>query len=219
MSTKGTTTCKVTSTAGPEPTAHPAAGTPSSTFPQARTAKRRQKTQTFDTKRQAQAWLAKTSEEIRTGDLPDDTITVGAFLTQWLEGRKNLAPSTRVDYTRHIQQVFIPELGHLKLAALRARHIEEVLDRLQKSQEARRQPLSAKTLQRILATLRSALGTAVKRGLITRNPAVTVELPKPERYRAEGVDPGRGRPVPPRHRGRPLRAALPAHAHHRDAPR
>ncbi len=38
--------------------------------------KRRQRTTTHDTRRQAQVWLAKTAEEIRTLDLPDETITV-----------------------------------------------------------------------------------------------------------------------------------------------
>lgn len=71
----------------------------------------------------------------------------------------------------------------MKLADLRPRHIEEVLTRLQKASEARRSPISAKTLRRILATLHSALATAVKRGLIRRNPAGMVELPKAERYR------------------------------------
>ncbi|GAA4123624.1 site-specific integrase [Knoellia locipacati] len=146
---------------------------------------RRQKTSTHDTRRQAQAWLAKTSEEVRTADLPDDTITVGVFLSQWLEGKRGLRPSTKVEYQRHLDQVFIPELGRLKLVDLRSRHIEEVLERLQKAQEARRQPISAQTFRRIHATLHSALSTAEKRGLIRRNPATTVELPKPVRYRAK----------------------------------
>lgn len=145
--------------------------------------KRRQKTRTFDTKREAQAWLAKTKEDIRNNELPDDKITVAAYLTQWLEGKQALRPSTRVEYARHINNIFIPELGRLKLADLRPRHIEEVLTRLQKASEARRSPLSAKTLRRILATLHSALSMAVTRGLLRRNPASTVELPKAERYR------------------------------------
>lgn len=96
--------------------------------------------------------------------------------------QKGLRPSTRVEYARHINNIFLPELGRLKLADLRPRHIEEVLTRLQRASEARRGPISAKTLRRILATLHSALSTAVTRGLLRRNPASTVELPKAERY-------------------------------------
>lgn len=41
--------------------------------------------------------------------------------------------------------------------------------------------VSVTTLHRIHATLMSALNTAVRRGLLTTNPAVVVELPRPER--------------------------------------
>ncbi|MFC5179405.1 tyrosine-type recombinase/integrase [Nocardioides taihuensis] len=44
--------------------------------------------------------------------------------------------------------------------------------------DSRDRPISAATLRRIHATLMSALNTAVKRGLIDRNPASTVELPR-----------------------------------------
>ena len=139
--------------------------------------KRRQRTTTHDTRRQAQAWLATTLEEIRTHDLPDHTISVTAYLTQWLDGRKGLRPSTLVDYGRHIQQVFLPDLGRLKLADLRPRHIEEVLDRFEKAQQARGRPVGPATQRRVLATLHSALATAVKRGLIRRNLSTPCSCP------------------------------------------
>lgn len=41
--------------------------------------------------------------------------------------------------------------------------------------------VGAATLERVHATLMSALGTTVRRGLIDRNPAETVELPVPAR--------------------------------------
>ncbi|WP_299442279.1 tyrosine-type recombinase/integrase [uncultured Phycicoccus sp.] len=144
--------------------------------------KRRQKTTTHDTKHEAQAWLSKMHQEARTGDLPDDKITVATFLTTWLDGKKGLRPSTLVDYHRHIEQLFVPELGHLKLIDLRPRHIDEVLTRYQLAAETRGRPVTVKTSRRILATLHSALEAAVRQGLLRRNPASMVELPRPTRY-------------------------------------
>ncbi|MDT9591588.1 site-specific integrase [Nocardioides zeae] len=46
-----------------------------------------------------------------------------------------------------------------------------------------RSRLTPATLRRINATLSSALTTAVRRGLIERNPTATVELPRPHRAR------------------------------------
>ena len=76
--------------------------------------------------------------------------------------------------------------------------------------DGRTAPLSVASLRRIHATLTSALNTAVRRGLIERNPAV---------HRGAAADPAapggdlvrrRARPVPHRRRGRPLAPAVPA---------
>ena len=66
------------------------------------TGRRQQKTSTFDTKRDAQAWLAKITQELRAGEVYDTTLTVGGFLTGWLEGRQSLSPSTRQAHQAHL---------------------------------------------------------------------------------------------------------------------
>ena len=141
--------------------------------------KRRQRTTSHDTRREAQAWLAQTSQELRAGQVYDTKVTVADYLRSWLAGKQALRPSTRLEYTRHITQLFIPELGHLRLADLRAHHIEQVFHRITAGNPRRERPIGARTMRRIYATLNSALNTAVHRGLIRRNPAATVELPTP----------------------------------------
>lgn len=140
--------------------------------------KRRQKTTSHDTKREAQAWLAQTAQELRAGEVYDTKVSVAEYLTEWLEGKQALRPSTRVDYERHLREIFVPELGHLRLLDLRAHHIEAVFRRLAEGNAHRERPMGAQTMHRVLATLNSALNTAVRRGLIRRNPASTVELPR-----------------------------------------
>lgn len=140
--------------------------------------KRRQKTTTHDTKREAQAWLAKTAQELRAGEVYDTTVSVAEYLAEWLNGKQALRPSTRVDYERHIRDIFIPELGHLRLLDLRPHHIDAIFHRLAEGNRYRERPVGAQTMHRVLATLNSALNAAVRRGLIRRNPAATVELPR-----------------------------------------
>ena len=67
---------------------------------------------------------------------------------------------------------------------LRPGHIERMYRQLATAGDTSR-PLSISTLHRIHATLMSALNTAVRRGLIDRNPAATVELPRVPRSRVE----------------------------------
>jgi integrase len=148
-------------------------------LPVGSTGRRRQKTSTHDTKRDAQAWLAKVTQELRAGELYDTKLTVAEYLTGWLQGRQSLRPSTRQAYETHLVQHVLPELGHLRLLDLRSHHIEEMYRQITDANPRRERPIGPTTMRRIHATLNSALNTAVRRGLIRRNPATTVDLPHP----------------------------------------
>jgi hypothetical protein len=58
----------------------------------------RQKTSTHDTKRDAQAWLATITQELRARKVYDTKLTVAGFLIGWLEGGQSLRRSTRQAY-------------------------------------------------------------------------------------------------------------------------
>ena len=134
---------------------------------------RRQRTTTHRTRREAQAWLAQIAQE-RSMRASGSHLTVGEFLESWIAGKHALRPSTRLSYRGHIYRNLIPHLGDIDLGALSAEHIESAYRTMQGST---REVLAPATLHRIHATLTSALNTAVRRGLIDRNPAETVELP------------------------------------------
>lgn len=85
--------------------------------------------------------------------------------------------STRASYAGHVEQHLVPRLGHLKLRDLRAHHVEQAYRDIL-AQRAER-PVGASGLRRVHATVMSALNAAVRRGLIRRNPAAGVELPRP----------------------------------------
>lgn len=145
--------------------------------------KRRQKTTSHDTRRQAQTWLAKTIAELQAGEVYDTKVTVAEYLSDWLTTKQALRPATRLEYTRHVENIFVPELGYLKLSDLRSHHIAAVFQRIVDTNYRRERPIHPRTRKNILATLNSALNSAVKQGLIRRNPAATVELPRPAKPR------------------------------------
>jgi integrase len=66
----------------------------------------------------------------------------------------------------------------VRLLDLRAHHIEAMFTAIVAWNGQRERPIGPTTLHRIHATLNSALNTAVRRGLIRRNPASTVTLPQ-----------------------------------------
>lgn len=113
--------------------------------------------------------------------------SVGEYLENWLWGKQSLRPSTHAAYESHVRRYLAPMLGGIALADLRPLHIERMHRHLATAEEDR-PGLSVSTLHRLHATLMSAMNTAVKRGLIERNPAATVELPRRTRTRQETWD-------------------------------
>ena len=105
-------------------------------------------------------------------------LTVAAYLEEWLWSKQALRASTFKSYESHVRIYLVPHLGHFVLEDLRPAHIDTMYRQLGIREE---RPLAVATLRRIHATLLSALGTAVRRGHLDRNPASTVELPPTRR--------------------------------------
>ncbi|WP_187645670.1 site-specific integrase [Streptomyces sp. TRM49041] len=61
--------------------------------------------------------------------------TVEQFLRRWIEKKVNLKRSTRKGYQDHIDRVFVPHLGHLKMRDLRTRHIQEMFEQIWRDNE------------------------------------------------------------------------------------
>ena len=142
------------------------------------------------------------AEEVRrrlhTGVDAADLPTVAEWLTGWLTGRRAIKRNTARSYEAHIRLHLIPHLGPIRLDRLRPGHITDLLDavgdRNDRIHTARAstdpqvraavrgmRPVGPATLHRIRATLRKALNDAIRRQLITHNPAVHVELPPARR--------------------------------------
>ncbi|WP_230421324.1 site-specific integrase [Actinomadura soli] len=101
---------------------------------------------------------------------------MGEWLTQWLATRARAA-STINHYACHVRRHLAPYLGRIVLAELSVAHVQAMFAAISRQHDARGAPLSAATLNRIRATLRTALDAAVRHGLIGDNPASRVELP------------------------------------------
>ena len=129
----------------------------------------------FATKKDAEKTLAEVIDASSRGvGVAVNSITVGQFLLDWLAGKvaDGVRPTTAATYTAHVHQYFIPHIGHVRLRDLSPHDVETVL----RSIQANRQMKPA-TLRRVHASLRSALGAAVKSRLIPTNPAASIDLP------------------------------------------
>jgi integrase len=129
------------------------------------------------TRAEAVEKLRKLRQQVGAGIIPDDTLTVGAFLDRWLTVNVpgTVAESTEDDYRDTVRLHLSPGLGSKRLTKL------TVVD-LDKLWKAKRDAGYSTNSVRLMRTiLRRALGQAEREGIIARNVAA---LSAPPRVRA-----------------------------------
>jgi integrase len=116
-------------------------------------------------------WLAATeADRTATG------WTLERWLRHWLETRTAIRPTTRFHYSRDVEKVLIPHLGHYRLAQLDARLLRNVFAQIAATPNSRGEPQSPSAVQHLRTTLRAAPNLAVREGLIAYNPARHIEV-------------------------------------------
>ena len=116
----------------------------------------------------------------------DPRLTVAEWLQHWLEHVKKpvLAPTTFEDYGRIVDLILTPGLGDIRLNRLGAAEVQRLVNALAYQPHWCRQ---------VRAVLRSALTSAMKQGLITRNVATMVEVPSTPRREIAPLTPEEAR--------------------------
>lgn len=141
--------------------------------------RRKRKTLYARTKAEAQVKLAKAVEEKRKGSLVMKTMTVEAWMTQWLERKsrppKPLKPQTMRSYRSKVDRYIVPMIGKRRLTDLRAEHIETMYDRM------RDDGLAEATVRQTHAILLGAMKDAVRADKLSYNPMDKVIPPGTEK--------------------------------------
>lgn len=155
-------------------------------LPRTSEGKRRQKTVTVrGTKRQAEAELARLTNEIATGAFVEPTkMTVSAFLDRWLSDYAAIKVSAKTfeRYREIVRCHLAVALGQLRLMDVRPLHIQEYYaSALRAGRLDGKGGLSAQTVLHHHRVLREALQQAIRWQLLARNPADAVEPPRPQR--------------------------------------
>jgi len=149
-----------------------------------RTGKRRQVRHTVrGLKSEAQALQVRLLSERDGTDSSARKMTVSAWLERWLKvyGEPRLAPRTIAAYDNCIRLHLVPAIGMKKLTKLRPMDIEECYAQV----IARGR--SVRTALHVHRVLRQALQYAVRIQVLNRNPADSVEAPRPARYPAPTI--------------------------------
>jgi len=117
--------------------------------------------------------------------------TLARWLRYWLSTRVGIRPTTRLSHTQYIERFLIPHLGTIRLAELTARQLTAFFAAVAQQTNRFGQPHTPTTLAHIRTTLRAALNSAIRQGLIPDNPVRQVEFPSRRRAHALVWTPGR----------------------------
>lgn len=137
------------------------------------------------TKKEAEKRLAELLHQLDNGTFmkPGKT-TLAEFLERWLKDYAwpNLAPRTAEGYEHIIRRHLIPSLGNIALTQLKPEHLQRYYsEKLSGGRCDGKGGLSPRTVRHHHVNLHTALESAVKWGLLSRNPADAVSPPRSQR--------------------------------------
>ena len=150
--------------------------------------KRRRKTKTFTTKKEAEVWLSQQKTDQNDGyKLDPDDISFIDFANRWLEKHKKrtVAATTYKQYKARIKSHFKPFFKDIKLKDIEPVHIEEYFDRKRKFGNLNDgSSLSENTLKKHYVEMNLIFKRAIKLKIIKYNPMQAIEAPIPEKKKA-----------------------------------
>ena len=138
------------------------------------------------TKKDADTYLSKTVTAISTGTFVEPSpLTVKDYLSKWLQtaARPRVTERTFESYDELISRYVTEDLGNRNLSDLRPLHIQKLYAEMQE------RGLSPRTVRYLHAVLSSALKQAVRWGMLLRNPAELVNLPRQVRKEMHALSP------------------------------
>ena len=137
-------------------------------------------------KKDAQKFLNGVLRELDLGTFIEPSpMTVKEYMDKWLEiaAKPRLSERTFVDYEDLIRRYVRPSIGKKKLSDLRPLDVQGLYTEMQE------RGLSARTVRYCHAVINSAFKQAIKWGLLARNPAELVELPKQTHTEMQALSP------------------------------
>jgi integrase len=133
----------------------------------------------YRSKGEAQAALTEALARLQhTGFVEPSKQTLAQYATSWLESRRGqIRASTLASYERNLRAHVLPTLGNRELRAITPLMLDALYADLQVGRT--RSPIGARTTRYVHMILRRCLSDAVRKGMLTRNPADMADPPRP----------------------------------------
>ena len=133
--------------------------------------------QTFTTKGDALAYLAKVETDIRRGvwiDPREGDLSVKSLSEQWLASNPAKRPDTRATDDYHLKCHILPSLQDSRIAGVTPRILQQLVNEWSEK-------LAPKTVSRAYGVVRAMFTYAVQSNMLVRSPCRGIKLPRIER--------------------------------------
>jgi integrase len=140
----------------------------------------------FATKREADAFLARTSADRQRGEWVDPAggrVRLADWVRQWSTTEVSLRPSSKARDESYLRTHVLPVFGDFSLSAITNLAVRDWVADLKASR------LAPATVQKAHQTLSKIMRSAVDAGLLVRNPCERVPLPRVERQEMRVLTP------------------------------
>ena len=137
-------------------------------------------------KKDAQRYLNAVLRELDLGTFVEPSAQIlSQYVDHWLQAaaRPRVSPRTADGYEALLRRYVLPTLGLKKLSDIKALEIQQIYAGMLERK------LSARIVRHAHSALQNALKQAVKWGMLSRNPAELVELPKVSRCERRVLSP------------------------------
>jgi integrase len=132
----------------------------------------------FKTRPEAKKARIKLEAELLKGEYLDPVrTTYGKYFKDWLEGRNNIADSTREMYNSYFKTHIDPFLGKMALSKITPLDIQKFIKYLRDKDQ------SDESVKRIYATVSASLNSAVSMDILSKN--VAAKIPKQDKPKVD----------------------------------
>ncbi len=145
-----------------------------------------ERSRTFNTKRDAQQFVARAEADLQRGDWLDPRvgrIRFEEWAQEWLATAVHLKPRTRYDYERLLEREVLPVFGKKRIASIERIDIRRFVADMTSAGKA------AGTVRNVVTVLRNVFNVALDSGAVKANPCVRVKLPRSSRDEMLFLDP------------------------------
>ena len=140
---------------------------------------RKERTRTFDRRRDAERWLSTVTGDVARGQWVDprlSKVTFAEYADQWLTTKADVAPRTLINVQGRLQNHAVPFFGNMEMGGIQPTHVRSWVAGMVATE------LAPSTVKASYLTCSQVFEQATVDGILARSPCRGIDLPKDRQH-------------------------------------